>query len=187
MTENLVAKMMEDSEDMTATNDELSSIAYLARTQLGYMAVVADLTNKLDIATNELRKVQEELLPSAMALVGMSKFTMNDGTVIEVKDDIFASIRAEFVEPAMEWLENNGLGDIVKDEVKVGFGKGDLEKSKLLVAFCKSQKFPVTEKMSVHPMTFKATVKKELAKGVLFPDQLFSVGQIKKAKVTLPN
>ena len=167
------------------TNEELSEVQLLAEKQLELEREVISISEMLDKAKEELKHVQESLLPEAISRLGLSEFKLKNGLKVTIKDDIFASIRADFYDSAISWLDEVGLGDIVKDEVKVNFGRGDYESSKALMTICKEQGFNAIEKMSVHPQTLKATIREQMAKGVEFPDKFFSVGPIRKAVIKI--
>lgn len=180
MTTNLMKQFMEDAVE-APNNDELSEISKLAALQASLMLDIELLNQDLTAKTEHLRQVQEDLLPNAMAAVGMSKFTTTDGYSITIKDDIYASIRKDFINDAVGWLDENGLGGIIKDQVAVDFGRGEFNNVNELMVFCKANGFSASEKLSVHPMTLKATIKEQMAKGMEFPEEFFSVAPVRKA------
>jgi len=181
--QNLMKEFLKDSADVQATNDELQSISVLAANQRKWEIAIADLNDELKTATEELKKIQEFLLPEAMAAVGMSEFKLTDGSKITIKEDIFASIRVERIENAMGWLVEQGLGDIIKDEVKVNLGRGDFEKAQGLITAIRELGFEPQEKKNVHPMTLKATIREQMGRGVQFPEEFFSVMPFKKSVI----
>ena len=178
---DLVKQFMEDSSVTDVTGPELLDITTLAQNQLDWENRIIQLESDLEHAKEAHRNICEYLLPEAMATCGMKEFKMLSGAKITVKEDVFASIRKDFIQQAVGWLDDNGLGGIVKDQVAVDFGRGELDSSGKLLEFCKANGMSASEKLSVHPMTLKATVKEMQAKGVEFPDEFFSVGPIRKA------
>lgn len=178
----LIEEFLKDAEEMP-NNDELSSISELAERQLHLELTVKGVETRLAELKEELREVQEVLLPEAMATVGMSEFKLSNGNKITIKDDVYASIRADYISDAVQWLDAMGLGDIVKDDVTVKFGRGDATKAAAVVEFCQQNGYNVNEKLSVHPQTLKAVVKEQLARGIQFPDEYFSVNPVKKAVI----
>jgi hypothetical protein len=185
MSDNLLQEFIRDGADVTATDSELAAISTLASKQLELELEVENLEKKLDIAKEELKRVQEFLLPEAMASVGMSEFRLTNGNKITIRDDIYASIRADHVDQAMMWLTDKGLGGIIKDEVKVNFGRGESEKAAKLLELCKAHGFQASEKLAVHPQTLKATVKEQMARGIAFPEEFFSIAPIRKAVIKI--
>lgn len=167
------------------TNDELQQIASLAEQQLCLEGKVAALEEQLKAVVEQLRDISEKALPEAMAAVGMKKFTLTDGSTIDVKDDLAASIRADQKPRAIAWLDNNGFGDVVKDEVKIALGKGEAQFAPQITQFVQGLGFNATETFSVHPSTLKSLVKEQLKKGLEFPE-CFSIHQYQKAVITRP-
>ncbi len=177
---NIMEEFLKDTTD-TPTNTELSEISQLAEAQMVLESEVKEYEEILSLKKEDLRNIQEVLLPEAMSAIGLSEFKLACGAKVTVKDDVYASIRADFINNAVAWLDANGLGDIVKDDVSVKFGRGDKAKAEAVVDFCQRAGYNVSEKLSVHPQTLKATVKEQLARGVEFPEEYFSINPVKKS------
>jgi len=182
---NLIQEFIKDGSVTEVNSEELLDISTLAQNQLDWEGTIAQLETDLVHAKESLRQIQEFLLPEAMAAIGMKEFKLANGAKITVKDDVFASIRKDFINQAVEWLAAQGLGGIVKDQVAVDFGRGEFNNVSELMVFCKANGFNASEKLSVHPQTLKATVREQLAKGVEFPEEFFSVGPLKKSIIKL--
>ena len=180
---NLLEEFLKDAEVTDVTSDSLLDISTLAQNQMEWELRVLQLETDLEHAKEALKQIQENLLPEAMLTVGMKTFTLANGGKITIKEDIFASIRKECLGQAVNWLDENGLGGIVKDQVNVDFGRGELSDTKMLLDFCKDAGFNASEKLSVHSQTLKATIKEQMAKGVQFPEEFFSVMPFKKSVI----
>jgi hypothetical protein len=176
-------QFMKDAQEFTTTQDELMNISKLAIDQQDWEKRIKSLEEELDIAKENLRNIQEYLLPEAMFAVGMSEFKLSSGAKITIKEDVYASVRKDFMPQAVEWLDSAGLGGIVKDKVEVNFGRGELESVKDLMEFCKATGLNASEKLSIHPQTLKAVVREQLANGVQFPEEFFSTGPLRKAVI----
>jgi hypothetical protein len=178
--------MFADDGEETLTNDELTQIARLAEQQLDYERRIADLNEQLSDLSGKLEAIQKKALPDAMAAVGMSEFKLATGQKVTIKEDVFASIRSGMTERAAGWLDAQGLGDVVKDTVTISLGKGEWEKSGQILAYAESLECAASEKLSVHASTLKSLVKDQLARGVEFPEELFSVMPFKTAVIKEP-
>lgn len=168
------------------TNDEMGEIVALAQQQLYLQEEVATIEAHLAIAREDLRKIEEVALPDAMAAVGMSKFSLADGTAITIKEDVYASIRVDFTREAADWLDSIRCGGVVKDEVKCNLARGEMAKAKQLLDLAKQLDVPATEKLSVHPQTLKALVKEKRAQGINFPEEYFSIADKRIAVIKAP-
>ena len=83
-----------------------------------------------------------------------------------------------------QWLEDNGLGDIIKNNVGMSFGKGENQEAKLLEDTIKNLGFIPEVKVSVHRSTLKATVRQLIKDGKTVPDNMFSLFIGQKTKIT---
>ena len=178
---NLMQQFMNDAADIPVSNEELMVISKLAMDQQDLERRVVQMESDLETVKEGLRNIQEYLLPEAMLSIGMSEFKLSNGSKITIKNDVYASVRKDFIGNAVAWLDENGLGGIVKDQVAVDFGRGCLRDVDLLMEYCVKAGLNVTEKLSIHPATLKATVKEQLAIGVEFPEEYFSIAPVKKA------
>ena len=111
---------------------------------------------------------------------------MNDGSKVDVVEDIYVSIPkdAEKSKACYDWLEDNGLGDIIKNQVGMSFGKGEGNMAKHLEEEIKNMGLIPEVKVSVHPSTLKATIKKWHQEGRSVPDNTFSLFIGQKTKIT---
>lgn len=169
---------------MDITNEEVTEIAALANRQVMLEGRLDALEQQVKDAKEELRVVAEELLPEAMQMAGMSEFRLASGLKVTVRDDVYASIRADYAEQACEWLQQNGLGDVIKDEVKINFGRGETLLAAKFLEMAEQYRLAASEKAGVHPQTLKALVKEQMAKGVQFPEALFAVQPVRRAKIS---
>ena len=173
---------MEDLE-INVSDNAIKQIANLAKMQLELQKKVEDAEQALKNAEGELRRIAEDLLPSAMAEAGMKSFTLENGSKITVKDDIAASIPKDAVGEAYHWLRSNGFGDIIKNTVSVDFNKEEDQHAAELLAYCQEHQYPATNKQSVHSATLKAFLKEQMAIGVDIPLELFGAYPFQKAVI----
>jgi len=67
----------------------------------------------------------------------ITKLKLKDGESVEIKKIYGASITPDNQEKAFTWLRNNGLGDIIKNDVTVTFGRGEDNKAAAICCPCK--------------------------------------------------
>ena len=79
------------------------------------------------------------------------------------------------MELAYNWLRENGLGDIIKNEVAVQFGKGEDNKAEQLLSLAEQEGYEPTQKQKVEPMTLKALFRERVEAGLDMPSQLFNI------------
>jgi len=165
----------------------LESVAELLREQLRLESVIEDTEEQLKGYKEHLRKLSGETIPEKMAELGMTSTEMYDGSKVEVVSDIKVSIpKVDLKRQAAcyKWLEDNGLGDIIKNSVGISFGKGESNMATHLQETIKEMGLIPEVKVSVHPSTLKATIKKWHQEGKSVPDNTFSLFIGQKTKIT---
>ena len=77
------------------------------------------------------------------------------------------------MESAYNWLRENGLADIIKNEVAVQFGKGEDNKAEQLLTLAEQEGYEPTQKQKVEPMTLKALYRERVEAGLDMPSDSF--------------
>jgi hypothetical protein len=87
-------------------------------------------------------------------------------------------------EAAYNWLRSNGLGDIIKNEITVSFGRNEDNKAATYANLAKGQGYQPTQKLKVEPMTLKALVRERIEAGKEMPTDIFNVFVGNRTKLT---
>ena len=116
-----------------------------------------------------------EVIPTMMAEMGLSHLKLMDGSSVDVKPNYSASISIANREKAFNWLRENGLGDIIKNEISVSFGRNEDNKAADYAALAEERGFQPTQKLKVEPMTLKALVRERIEAGKEMPTEIFNV------------
>ena len=168
---------------LTKVNDAES----LSEQALKLKEMEKDLAAKED----EIKKLKQdidiisgEVIPTMMQEMNLSSLKLADGSSIEVKPVYGASISASKKEEAFNWLRNNGLGDLIKNEITVSFGRNEDNKALSYAELAQGQGYQPTQKLKVEPMTLKALVRERLESGKEMPTDLFNVFAGNRTKIT---
>ena len=136
----------------------------------------------------ELKRNQEllsgEVIPTMMTEMNISTLKLADGSAVEVKPVYGASIPVAKKEEAYTWLRENGLGDLIKNEITVAFGRNEDNKAMAYATLAQGQGYEPIQKLKVEPMTLKALVRERLESGQEMPSDLFSVFAGNRTKIT---
>ena len=136
----------------------------------------------------ELKRNQEllsgEVIPTMMTEMNISTLKLADGSAVEVKPVYGASIPAAKKEDAFNWLRKNGLGDLIKNEITVAFGRNEDNKAMAYANLAQGQGYEPVQKLKVEPMTLKAMVRERLESGQEMPSDLFNVFAGNRTKIT---
>ena len=193
MSDDLTKLMEQDFEETQASSVEkvdqqgLTSVAELARQIRDKEERIQDLEEKLKDEKKTLLKLTDEEMPAMLAEIGISSFSLDDGSTVEVKQTYGASILTDNRSAAYEWLRDNGYDDIIKNTVRCQFGRGEDDQASAFAAFAQQQGYVPEQKTEIHPQTLRAFVKERVEEGDAFPMELFGawVGQravIKRGK-----
>ena len=123
----------------------------------------------------ELEHVSGEIIPTMMSEMGLSHLKLMDGSSVDVKPNYSANITIANREAAFNWLRNNGLGDIIKNEILVSFGRNEDNNAADYAALAQERGFQPTQKLKVEPMTLKALVRERIEAGKDMPTELFNI------------
>jgi hypothetical protein len=120
--------------------------------------------NVLKQLKSEKHRMSVETIPGLMDEMGVERLDV-DGLTVERKMMVHASIPQDRKEDAFAWLRENGLDDIIKNDVTCSFGKGEDNIAGDVVGILHERGFNPKTKTHVHPSTLKAFVKERVTEG----------------------
>jgi len=136
----------------------------------------------------ELKRKSEllsgEVIPTMMQEMNISTLKLGDGSAVEVKPIYGASIPKDKQEGAFKWLRDNGLGDLIKNQIIVAFGRNEDNKAMAYATLAQGQGYEPVQKLKVEPMTLKALVRERLESGKEMPTELLNVFAGNQTKIT---
>ena len=132
----------------------------------------------------DIEKISGEIIPTLLSEMGLSSLKLADGSAVDVKPYYAANISVANREAAYGWLRSNGLGDIIKNDITVSFGRNEDNKAAEYANLAKGQGFQPTQKLKVEPMTLKALVRERIEAGKEMPMDTFNVFVGNRTKIT---
>ena len=145
----------------TETTKSLSEMVRRLRSTEDEIARVEQYIKEL---TDRKHKLSTESIPVLMDEMGVERVDV-DGVTVTRKMVVAASIPVARREEAFDWLRQNNLDDIIKNDVVVSFGKGEDNVAGDVIGFLQEQGFDPQTKTYVHPSTLKAFVKERIQSG----------------------
>jgi hypothetical protein len=137
--------------------------------------------NKIQNLEAQIKDLKEDekyfscvVIPKLMEDMNLSSLKLKDGSELTIKQIYSASIRADKKAEAINWLRDNGLGDIVKNNITVSFGQGEDNKAVDYASLARSNGYEPIQEEKVHPSTLKVVMKEWKDKGHEVPEELFS-------------
>ena len=173
---NELTQQME--QDQTDVIDQTKNISSLANQVKKLKSLEDEITQDEELLKKKkqnLNQISEEIIPTLLGEMGLSSLKLADGSSVDVKPNYRASISVANREKAYSWLRSNGLGDIIKNEITVSFGRNEDNKAAEYANLAKGQGYQPTQKMKVEPMTLKALVRERIESGNDLPTDIFNV------------
>ena len=165
----------QDKTDVLDKSENLKLLSNEVQKMESLVSEIEGIEDKLKQRKKDLELLSGEIIPTMMSEMGLSQLKLMDGSQIDVKPFYNATITQANKEAAYNWLRSNGLGDIIKNEVVVSFGRGEDNKAAEYAELAKGQGLQPTQKLKVEPMTLKALVRERIEAGKEMPAEIFSV------------
>ena len=159
---------MKETDNIQSLADQVEALEFVIRNIEGAEENLKDLKKKRD-------HISGEVIPTMMSEMGLAELKLHDGSHLKVSTSYKAHISEANKEMAYNWLRENGLGDIIKNEISVSCGRNEDNKAADYAELAKGQGFQPTQKMKVEPMTLKALVRERIEKGKEMPTEIFGV------------
>ena len=125
---------------------------------------IGDAEAHIKSLVQEKHKLSVENIPALMDEMGVERVDV-DGCTVERKMIVSASIPVARKEEAFNWLRDNRLDDIIKNDITVSFGKGEDNVAGDVVGLLQDRGFDPKTKTHVHPSTLKAFIKERVVEG----------------------
>ena len=170
-------------EDLNSVNDAKSLSDQVVKLKQLEDELV-DKEKELKELKRHIDLVSGEVIPTMMQEMNISTLKLADGSSVEVKPVYGASITVANKEAAYTWLRENGLGDLIKNEITVSFGRNEDNKASKYADLAKGHGYEPVQKLKVEPMTLKALVRERLESGQEMPSDLFNVFAGNRTKIT---
>lgn len=166
--------------------DEMFDDTTLDKVQQGDMKTLSSLVKDLDQLTIDINKKEEELkslklqkhkmsteqIPAMMDEMGVQRLDVENLSV-SLKPLINASIPPTRRDEAYQWLRDNGLDDIIKNDVIMSFGKGEDNMAGDIMFELEQRGMHPEKKTHIHSMTLKAFIRERVEKGLPIDLDLF--------------
>ena len=165
----------EDQQEVIKKTDNIQTLADQVQKLNSLQQRMEMQEDNLKNTKKEFDHLSGEVIPTMMAEMGLSHLKLMDGSSVDVKPNYSASISIANREAAFGWLRNNGLGDIIKNEISVSFGRNEDNKAADYAALAEERGYQPTQKLKVEPMTLKALVRERLEAGKSMPTEIFNV------------
>ncbi len=181
---NIQDEMLKDSTDLL-DNVEVTTIAAECIKLKQKEDEIAALEDQLKSKKAEADDIGSRVIPELLAEQGLTELKLQDGSKVSVKKEFRATLPKDDIrrEAAYKWLRDQGLGDIIKNNVFVTFGKGEDDKAKQLLDLAAENGFEPQQKSDVAWNTLTALYQERIQAGLDMPSDCFSLWIKDKTKI----
>jgi len=185
MSDDVKNMMLEDSTDLL-DNVEVTTIAV----ECQKLKALQDDIDRAEEHVDNLKKMADDIssrvIPELLAEQGLSSLKLADGSSVTVKREYRCTLPKEDErrQSAYNWLRENGLGDIIKNNVSVTFGRGEDDKAQQLLDLAASNGFEPNQKSDVAWNTLTALFQERVESGLDMPSEVFSTWIKDTTKIT---
>jgi len=170
----------QDVDNLTGVNNLSTLVIELQRLE----DEIANEEERLKLKKEKADKISNIAIPEIMRALKLKTMKLADGSAIEVKEVYSATIPLDKKEGAFNWLREHGLGDLIKNEVTVSFGRGEDNKAAEYADLARGQGLEPTQKLKVEPMTLKALFRERSENNQELPSEHFNLFKGNKTKIT---
>ena len=182
---NVRDEMINDSKDFL-DNVEVTTIAQECVNLKKIEDDIAAIEDQLKKKKDEHDHISSKVIPELLAEQGLSEIKLADGSKVSVKKEYRCTLPKDESRRAQcyQWLRDQGLGDIIKNNIFVTFGKGEDDKAKHLLDLAQTNGYEPQQKSDVAWMTLTALFRERIESGLDMPSDVFSTWIKDKTKIT---
>ena len=164
-----------DQQDAMSKTENIQSLADQVEKLESLQSRLQLQEDNMKSTKKEIEKLSGDIIPTMMSEMGLAELKLQDGSHLKVSTSYRATITEANKAAAFNWLRENGLGDIIKNEISVSFGRNEDNKAADYAALAQERGYQPTQKMKVEPMTLKALVRERIEAGKEMPTEIFGI------------
>ena len=178
-------QMINDSKDFLDTV-EVTTIAQECINLKKIEDEIAELEERLKDKKSDADHISSKVIPELLAEQGLSEIKLADGSKVSVRKEFRATLPKDEVrrDAAYKWLRDQGLGDIIKNNVSVTFGKGEDDKAQSLIDLAVDNGYEPNQKSDVAWNTLTALYEERVKAGLDMPSDVFHLWIKDKTKIS---
>ena len=184
-TFNIRDEMVKDSKDLL-DSVEVTNLADECQKLKDTEDMIKSAEQHLKDLKTKADDIGSRVIPELLAEQGLTSLKLADGSSVSVKKEYRCTLPKDDSkrEQCYKWLRDNQLGDIIKNNVSVTFGRGEDDKAKQLLDLAAANGFDPQQKSDVSWNTLTALFRERIESGLDMPSEVFSTWIKDKTKIT---
>jgi hypothetical protein len=148
----------------------------------------AEIEECLKKVNDKIKGIERKDLPDLFSKAKISSVTVeadgNHPAFVAERGTVYtAKIPDEKRQEAFQWFEQQGHGDLVKSIISIVFGMQEHEERLRVMELLSNNDIEYWNNESIHAMTLKAFIKRELKAGRIIPHDLLGVFVFDEVKI----
>ena len=182
---NVRDEMLKDSDDLL-DSVEVTNLADECQKLKDTEDMIKSAEKHLQDLKAKADDIGSRVIPELLAEQGLTSLKLADGSSVSVKKEYRCTLPKDEGkrEQCYKWLRDNKLGDIIKNNVFVTFGKGEDDKAQQLLDLAAENGFEPQQKSDVAWATLTALFRERIESGLDMPSDVFSTWIKDKTKIT---
>ena len=184
-TFNIRDEMVKDSKDLL-DSVEVTNLADECQKLKDTEDMIKSAEKHLKDLKAKADDIGSRVIPELLAEQGLTSIKLADGSSVSVKKEYRCTLPKDDSrrEQCYKWLRDNQLGDIIKNNVSVTFGRGEDDKAQQLLDLAVANGFDPQQKSDVSWNTLTALFRERIESGLDMPSEVFSTWIKDKTKIT---
>ena len=167
----------------TQDTGQLGQLSVLCQEMMVQRGEVEKIEQQLTDAKKKLQELQAGRIPALMAELKLESLTLASGVKIVISRHVGCKFDPATKFEALQWLDAQGHGSMIKHEVFVNFGRGEGELANKAAEALVNLGLKPSQVKDVHHATLAAWAKREVEAGHEVPANLFNLSIFDLAKV----
>ena len=182
---NVRDEMLKDSDDLL-DSVEVTNLADECQKLKDTEDMIKSAEKHLQDLKAKADDIGSRVIPELLAEQGLTSLKLADGSSVSVKKEYRCTLPKDESrrEQCYNWLRDNQLGDIIKNNVSVTFGRGEDDKARQLLDLAVANGFEPSQKSDVSWNTLTALFRERIESGLDMPSEVFSTWIKDKTKIT---
>jgi len=185
VTDEVKNMMLEDSKDLL-DSVEVTNLADECQKLKDTEDMIKSAEKHLQDLKAKADDIGSRVIPELLGEQGLTSLKLADGSAVTVKKEYRCTLPKDEDRraAAYKWLRDQGLEDIIKNNIFVTFGKGEDNKAKQLLTLAADNGFEPQQKSDVSWNTLTALFRERIESGLDMPSEVFSTWIKDRTKIT---
>jgi len=182
---NLLDKAFDQSQINTLDSGQVSDVGEACNELDRVRQSIVDKEEEIKKLKDREFQLENEVIPSFFDTAGVSSITLTDGSKVSIKPQTRANITGENQDFCFNWLREQGLDDVIKNDVVVTFGRGQDSDAVNLISELENKGLYPANKRGVAWNTLAKLCEEQMQKGSMTSDVQAKFGVYTQSKVKI--